>query len=90
MRPEHLPVAEFDPTFEEFFATPQQVSFEKLCEAHGVKHVHVEDWNQFRELILALPQSGIRVLEIRTDRKRDAAKRKKLFASVAASARAAN
>jgi 2-succinyl-5-enolpyruvyl-6-hydroxy-3-cyclohexene-1-carboxylate synthase len=85
---EHLPVAKFDPTFEEFFATPQQVSFEKLCEAHGVKHVHVENWNQFCELVLTLPPSGIRVLEIRTDRKRDAAMRKKLFASVAASARA--
>ena len=36
---EHLPVAAFNPPFEEFFATPQQVDFAKLCAAaHGVEH----------------------------------------------------
>lgn len=84
---EHLPVAEFQPTFETFFATPQEVDFEKLCAAHGVQHVLVRDWTHFSELVAVLPQSGVRVLEIRTDRKRDAARRKQLFAAVAASAR---
>jgi 2-succinyl-5-enolpyruvyl-6-hydroxy-3-cyclohexene-1-carboxylate synthase len=28
---EHLPVAQFDPPFEEYFATPQTVDFAKLC-----------------------------------------------------------
>jgi 2-succinyl-5-enolpyruvyl-6-hydroxy-3-cyclohexene-1-carboxylate synthase len=83
---EHLPVAEFNPIFEEFFATPQEVDFEKLCAAHGVGHVLVGDWTEFEELISTLPASGIRVLEIRTDRKRDAARRKQLFAAVAAAA----
>jgi len=84
---EHLPVAAFEPTFEEFFATPQQVKFEELCAAHGVEHILVNHWNQFTELVSRLPASGIRVLEIRTDRKKDAARRKQLFAMVAAAAR---
>ncbi len=80
---EHLPVAKFDPPFEEFFATPQQVDFAKLCAAHGVEHVAVKDWAQFEALIGTLPASGVRVLEVRTDRKRDAAARKALFVKAA-------
>jgi len=81
---EHLPVAEFDPPFEEFFATPQEADFAKLCAAFGAEHVPVRDWAHFAELISALPERGVRVIEVRTDRKRDAAQRKRLFASVAA------
>ena len=80
---EHLPVSRFDPPFEEFFATPQQVDFATLCAAHGVEHVAVRHWTQFEALVAALPKSGVRVLEIRTDRKRDAAARKALFAKAA-------
>ncbi len=83
---EHLPVAQFDPPFEEFIATPQAADFEKLCAAHGVEHTFVRDWSHFVELVAQLPASGIRVLEVRTDRKRDAAMRKDLFAAVAAAA----
>ncbi|HEY5229097.1 MAG TPA: 2-succinyl-5-enolpyruvyl-6-hydroxy-3-cyclohexene-1-carboxylic-acid synthase, partial [Opitutaceae bacterium] len=78
---EHLPVAQFDPIFEEYFATPQEVDFAKLCSAHGVAHVHVEDWSHFQSLVAVLPPQGIRVLELTTDRKRDAAWRKETFAS---------
>ncbi len=78
---EHLPVAQFDPIFEEFFATPQEIDFAKLCSAHGVEHVHVEDWSHFESLITTLPVQGLRVLELATDRKRDAAWRKEAFAS---------
>jgi 2-succinyl-5-enolpyruvyl-6-hydroxy-3-cyclohexene-1-carboxylate synthase len=78
---EHLPVAQFDPIFEEYFATPQEIDFAKLCSAHGVEHVHVEDWSHFESLITTLPEQGIRVLELATDRKRDAAWRKEAFAS---------
>jgi 2-succinyl-5-enolpyruvyl-6-hydroxy-3-cyclohexene-1-carboxylate synthase len=78
---EHLPVAQFDPIFEEFFATPQEIDFALLCAAHGVEHVHVEDWSHFESLITTLPAHGVRVLEVGTDRKRDAAWRKEAFAS---------
>ena len=83
---EHLPVAQFNPPFEEFFATPQRVEFQKLCAAHGVGYIRVRDWKHFAGLISRLPKSGIRVLELRTDRKRDAALRKKMFADAALAA----
>jgi 2-succinyl-5-enolpyruvyl-6-hydroxy-3-cyclohexene-1-carboxylate synthase len=77
-------VAEFDPPFEEFFATPQEADFSRLCSAYGVAHVLVRDWAHFGELVAKLPTAGVRVLEVRTDRRRDAAFRKRLFAQVAA------
>jgi 2-succinyl-5-enolpyruvyl-6-hydroxy-3-cyclohexene-1-carboxylate synthase len=63
------------------------VDFEKLCAAHGVSHVVVRDWAHFTELVATLPDAGIRVLEIRTDRKRDAAIRKAWLAKAGAAAR---
>lgn len=80
---EHLPVAQFEPPFEEFFATPQDVNFATLCAAHGVQHVAVRDLKQLEGLITQLPAHGVRVLEVTTDRKADAARRKKLFAEAA-------
>jgi 2-succinyl-5-enolpyruvyl-6-hydroxy-3-cyclohexene-1-carboxylate synthase len=80
---EHLPVAQFGAIFEEFFATPQEVDFSRLCGAHGAEHIYVEDWTHFEALISNLPAEGVRLLELRTDRKRDAAWRKEAFASAA-------
>jgi len=81
---EHLPVAQFDPPFEEFFATPQDANFSKLCLAYGVDYVTVRDWAHFTELISVLPASGLRVLEVWTNRKRDTEARKALYAEVSA------
>jgi 2-succinyl-5-enolpyruvyl-6-hydroxy-3-cyclohexene-1-carboxylate synthase len=81
---EHLPVAQFPEAFEEFFATPQQADFGRLCAAHGVPHTVVRSWSAFTRLVARLPRRGLRVLELRTDRRRDAAARKALFASVSA------
>ena len=77
---EHLPVSQFDPPYEEFIATPQNIDFAKLCATYGVGHVLVETWSQFTQLIAAFPATGVRVLEIRTDRKRDPARRAALLA----------
>jgi 2-succinyl-5-enolpyruvyl-6-hydroxy-3-cyclohexene-1-carboxylate synthase len=81
---DHLPVAQFEPPFEEFFATPQEVDFSKLCAAYGVSHVVVQGWKHFTALVAELPATGIRVLEVKTDRKADAAARKTMFAEIAA------
>jgi 2-succinyl-5-enolpyruvyl-6-hydroxy-3-cyclohexene-1-carboxylate synthase len=80
---EHLPVAQFNPVFEEYFATPQQVDFARLCAAYGVGHVLVRDEAHLEALVTKLPNEGVRVLEMRTDRKQDAAFRKQLFAGFA-------
>jgi 2-succinyl-5-enolpyruvyl-6-hydroxy-3-cyclohexene-1-carboxylate synthase len=76
---EMLPVAKFNPTFEDFFATPQEVDFARLCPAYGASHVLVRDRAHLVELISVLPETGLRVLELRTDRKRDAASRRELI-----------
>ena len=86
---EMLPVAKFNPPFEEFFAMPQDVDFERLCSAYGAGHVLVRDRAHLTALISALPEAGLRVLEVRTDRKRDAALRRELFGEAATAAEAA-
>ncbi|MBL6920088.1 MAG: 2-succinyl-5-enolpyruvyl-6-hydroxy-3-cyclohexene-1-carboxylic-acid synthase [Puniceicoccaceae bacterium] len=70
---EHLPVSENDPSFEDFFATPQSVDLAKLCEAHGFHHEKIQGWDSFTPSISVLPKSGLRILELRTDRKTDQA-----------------
>lgn len=69
---EMLPVAKFDPPFEEFFATPQDINFAQLCATYGVEHEIIDDWEQLKQKILALPNSGVRVLELLTNRRTDA------------------
>lgn len=67
-----LPIAQFEPPFETFFATPQQVNFASLCQTYGVEHEIIADWETLKARLSVLPQSGIRVLEIRCDRAIDA------------------
>ena len=71
-----LPIAPFDPPFEEFFATPQNIDFSKLCQTYEVKHEIIETWEQLRDRMNPLPSQGIRVLELKTDRTSDANWRK--------------
>ena len=75
---ENLSVAGL-PTFEKCFATPQNCNFKMLCEAHGVEHVLPGNWEELIELIQSSPASGIRVVEIRTDRKKDRDTRRELL-----------
>jgi 2-succinyl-5-enolpyruvyl-6-hydroxy-3-cyclohexene-1-carboxylate synthase len=82
---EMLPVSRFDPPFEKYFATPQDVDFSKLCQTYGVSHRVLRNWIQFQKAIKALPSSGVRVLEIQTDRKKDVILRRKLLNEVGAS-----
>jgi 2-succinyl-5-enolpyruvyl-6-hydroxy-3-cyclohexene-1-carboxylate synthase len=76
---EMLPVAQFNPPFEEFFATPQQVDFGQLFASYGVEHQLISSWAELRQLLNPLPSQGIRVLELRCDRKFDAQWRKQQF-----------
>ncbi len=70
---EHLPISQIDPPFERYFATPQTVDLSKLCEAHHIKHQRVHDWDTFIHEVAVLPERGVRVLELITDRKADRA-----------------
>ncbi|MEH1980361.1 MAG: 2-succinyl-5-enolpyruvyl-6-hydroxy-3-cyclohexene-1-carboxylic-acid synthase [Nostoc sp.] len=69
---EMLPVAKFDPPFEEFFGTPQDIDFAQLCATYNVQHELITSWQQLQQRLNPLPDTGIRVLELRTNRKADA------------------
>jgi 2-succinyl-5-enolpyruvyl-6-hydroxy-3-cyclohexene-1-carboxylate synthase len=69
---EMLPIAQFDPPFEAFFATPQPVTFADWCRTYGLEHQLVQSWQHLASCLHSLPQQGIRVLEVQTDRRRDA------------------
>ena len=73
---EMLDIAEFEPPFEELFATPQNIDFAKLCATYNVEHELITSWEQLRNRLNPLPARGIRVLEVRTNRKADAKWRK--------------
>ncbi|MEO1400695.1 MAG: 2-succinyl-5-enolpyruvyl-6-hydroxy-3-cyclohexene-1-carboxylic-acid synthase [Cyanobacteria bacterium J06635_1] len=73
---EMLPIAQFEPPFETYFAMPQSVNIETLCKAYGVSYVRIQDWGQFMDCVKALPDSGVRLLEVGCDRKQDAQWRK--------------
>ena len=78
----HLPIAGFDPPFEEYFATPQAVDFQKLVESCGAEYHRLDTIDRLGDYLRDLPECGIRLLEIETDRYRDAAYRKELFRSI--------
>ena len=69
---EMLPIAKFDPPFEEFFGTPQDIDFAQLCATYNVQHELITSWKQLQETLNPLPTTGIRVLELQTNRKLDA------------------
>ncbi|MCM1983728.1 2-succinyl-5-enolpyruvyl-6-hydroxy-3-cyclohexene-1-carboxylic-acid synthase [Lyngbya confervoides] len=74
-----LPIAQFNPPFEEFFATPQRVNFAALCQAYGAQYQFVTSWEELVTLINPLPPTGIRVLELHCDRAQDARWRQDQF-----------
>ncbi|MGF1933374.1 MAG: 2-succinyl-5-enolpyruvyl-6-hydroxy-3-cyclohexene-1-carboxylic-acid synthase [Nostoc sp. ChiQUE02] len=69
---EMLPIAKFDPPFEEFFGTPQDIDFAHLCATYNVQHELITSWQQLQQRLNPLPNTGIRVLELQTNRKTDA------------------
>ncbi|MBW4686945.1 MAG: 2-succinyl-5-enolpyruvyl-6-hydroxy-3-cyclohexene-1-carboxylic-acid synthase [Komarekiella atlantica HA4396-MV6] len=69
---EMLPIAKFDLPFEEFFGTPQDIDFAQLCATYNVQHELITSWQHLQQRLNPLPVTGIRVLELQTNRKADA------------------
>jgi len=83
----HLPIARFNPPFEEFWATPQIVDFARLCAAYGVTHYAVTTQSELRGLLQTeVGKPGLRVIEISTDRNQDVATRQRLLKDAAQAA----
>ena len=79
---EHLPIAKFDPPFEKFFATPQSVNFKNFAALHNLDYHCPRNWKDFEKTISALPKQGVRLVELRTKRKPDAAFRANFFQEI--------
>ncbi|MGK7881720.1 MAG: 2-succinyl-5-enolpyruvyl-6-hydroxy-3-cyclohexene-1-carboxylic-acid synthase [Crocosphaera sp.] len=69
---EMLPIAKEESFFEDYFATPQNIDFSQLCATYNIEHIFIKNWTQLKRLLKTLPSTGIRVLELQTDRKKDA------------------
>ncbi|MEM9808035.1 MAG: 2-succinyl-5-enolpyruvyl-6-hydroxy-3-cyclohexene-1-carboxylic-acid synthase, partial [Cyanobacteria bacterium P01_D01_bin.56] len=80
---EMLPIAQFEPPFETFFATPQNIDFAALCHTYGVEHRLIKTWEQCIDWLNPLPQTGIRLLELQTNRKTDAQWRQDILQAIA-------
>ncbi|MCD8482950.1 MAG: 2-succinyl-5-enolpyruvyl-6-hydroxy-3-cyclohexene-1-carboxylic-acid synthase [Verrucomicrobia bacterium] len=65
----HLPVAEFDPPFREFFLTPQKVDIAQLCKAYDIRHNRIQSAVELEQAFAAALSGGIQVLEVACERK---------------------
>ncbi|WP_051039787.1 2-succinyl-5-enolpyruvyl-6-hydroxy-3-cyclohexene-1-carboxylic-acid synthase [Synechococcus sp. PCC 7336] len=74
-----LPIAQFEPPFEDYFATPQNIPLDRLCHTYGIEHRGIATWEEFKLALKTLPQTGVRLLELQTNRQLDAAWRLEQF-----------
>lgn len=76
---EMLPIADNQPLFEKYFATPQLIDFAHLTKTYNVDYKPIEYWQQLPTLLANLPEKGIHLWEIKTNRKTDTLCLKNLF-----------
>ncbi|MBC2604666.1 2-succinyl-5-enolpyruvyl-6-hydroxy-3-cyclohexene-1-carboxylic-acid synthase [Pelagicoccus albus] len=78
---EMLPVSQFEDVFEKHYGTDQKVDFSDWAKTYGIRYELIEDWQTMQEKLREEPE-GVRLLEIRTDRKADTLTRKTWFAEI--------
>lgn len=76
---EMLAIAAEKDVFEDFFATPQSIDFAKLCGVYGVEHQIISTEAQLIAACQNLPHKGVRLLEVKGDRRKDTQWLKSLF-----------
>lgn len=81
----HLPIAAYNPPFEAFFATPQNIDFVRLCETYDIPAIRIASWEQLAGCLQELPASGVRLLVVSCDRHADARWRREHLPRFAAS-----
>ncbi len=66
---EMLPIAKFNPPFEEFFGTAHGLDFAPIVQAYNCDYLEIKDWQQFKKSVLdSLQTKGTQILEIKSDR----------------------
>ncbi|CEG28303.1 2-succinyl-5-enolpyruvyl-6-hydroxy-3-cyclohexene-1-carboxylic-acid synthase [Bacillus sp. B-jedd] len=69
--------------FEQLFGTPLNLDFSHAVEMYGGKFFSASDWEQFRDsLAIAKEKSGLKVIEVITNREANAADHRRLWQSV--------
>lgn len=82
---EFLPIAQFGALYERHFGTPHGIDFAALCAAYGAEHAAPQDWAEFRKQVTAsLGRPGVRVIEVRTDRRLNREQHRRVWEAVAA------
>ncbi len=80
-----LPVAQFEPPFEEFFLTPHGLDFAPLAAIHGLNYHLAQDLSSFRSLFdAALSENSASIIEVRTDGQEDDRIRRQIVTQVKA------
>ncbi len=78
-----LPVAHFDPPFTDLFITPHGLNFEHAATLYGLNFTSVTDSQAFRQAFEAsLTSSQTSIIEVKTDSKRDFARRNEIIKAV--------
>ncbi|MGM0903263.1 MAG: 2-succinyl-5-enolpyruvyl-6-hydroxy-3-cyclohexene-1-carboxylic-acid synthase [Bacillota bacterium] len=78
-----LPQAEHPKHFETLFGTPLELDFQHVIEMYGGSYEKVHDWDHYHQVFANdLQASGLRVLEISTDRDRNLSEHRDLWKSV--------
>ena len=79
-----LPQAESADRFERLFGTPHGLDFRHAVEMYGGAYVRAESWQHFRAAVETAQRSGgLRVIEIRTDRRRNVEQHRAIWRRVA-------
>ncbi|MBP2243026.1 2-succinyl-5-enolpyruvyl-6-hydroxy-3-cyclohexene-1-carboxylate synthase [Cytobacillus eiseniae] len=76
-----LPQANHPKNFEKLFGTPLNLEFEHVVKMYGGEYELIKDWRQFAD-VLTHDCSGLKVTEITTNRDRNLAEHRELWASV--------
>ena len=79
-----LPQAQLPAHFEELFGTPTGLDFRPAVEMYGCGFERVQSWPAFRAAVSAsLTSPGVQVIELRTERARNVALHRAVWAAVA-------
>jgi 2-succinyl-5-enolpyruvyl-6-hydroxy-3-cyclohexene-1-carboxylate synthase len=79
-----LPQAAHREHFELLFGTPHGLSFRGVVEMYGGRYQRVASWPELREALAERGDRGLRVVEIATERQRNVALHRELWAAVSA------
>ncbi len=80
---EMLPVSQLGEEFETYFATDQQIDFSKWAATYDIEYVKANSLKELETCLGRETRKGVNLIEVVTDRKRDAAERKRIFREIA-------